>query len=172
MPHTGVAPLRAAETAAADSDAAALIGPFRSADVAEAIEASAPAGLPLHRAVATWAGVTRDDEPGCEDDRGATAGRCCASSRATPRSPARIAADLRATGRRALVVAGGHEYGVQLDGQLRLARLPRTEDPADAGLVVLCALAGAPEIDARRRARAAARRRVRRRAGRRSRARA
>ena len=49
-PHTGVAPLRAAETAAADGDAAALIGPFRSADVAEAIEASAPAGLPLHRA--------------------------------------------------------------------------------------------------------------------------
>ena len=57
---------------------------------------------------------------------------------------ARIAADVRARGRRALVVAGGHDYGVQLDGQLRLAGLPRTEDPAEADLVVLCGLAGAP----------------------------
>ena len=32
---------------------------------------------------------------------------------------ARLAADVRAAGQRALVVAGEHEYGVQLDGQLR-----------------------------------------------------
>ena len=63
-PHTGEPPLRAAEAAAADGDAAALIGPFRSADVAEAVEATAPAGLALIAPVATWAGVTRDDEPG------------------------------------------------------------------------------------------------------------
>ena len=60
--------VRAAELAAADGDAIAFIGPFRSRAVAEAIEATAPAGLLLLAPVATWAGVTRDDEPGCEDD--------------------------------------------------------------------------------------------------------
>jgi ABC-type branched-subunit amino acid transport system substrate-binding protein len=52
-------PIRAAGVAASDDDAIALIGPFRSADVAEAVEATAPAGLPLIAPVATWAGVTR-----------------------------------------------------------------------------------------------------------------
>src|SRR4051812_5076692 len=65
--HGPGAPMRAAETAAADDAAVALIGPFRSADVAEVLEATAPAGLPLLAPVATWAGVTRDDEPGCDD---------------------------------------------------------------------------------------------------------
>jgi ABC-type branched-subunit amino acid transport system substrate-binding protein len=59
-------PMAAAEAAAADG--LALIGPFTSRTVAEAVEATAPAGLPLIAPVATWAGVTRDDEPGCEDD--------------------------------------------------------------------------------------------------------
>jgi hypothetical protein len=58
---------------------------------------------------------------------------------------ARIAAHVRAAGKRALVIAGEHEYGVQLDGQLRLAGLPRAN--ADADLVVLCGLAGHPEIE-------------------------
>ena len=146
VPHTGEPPLRAAEAAAADGDAAALIGPFRSADVAEAVEATAPAGLPLVAPVATWAGVTRDDEPGCDDAarHGGTVLRMVARDTEVA---ARIAADLRATGRRAFVVAGGHEYGAQLDGQLRLAGLPRIEDPAEADLVVLCGLAGAPEVE-------------------------
>src|SRR3954469_12116365 len=65
--HGARAPMRAAEAAAGDADAVALIGPFRSADVAEVVEATAPAGLPLLAPVATWAGVTRDDEPGCDD---------------------------------------------------------------------------------------------------------
>jgi hypothetical protein len=60
---------------------------------------------------------------------------------------ARIAARVRAQGRRALVVAGDHDYGLQLDGQLRLAGLPRTDSAGDADLVVLCGLAGAPEIE-------------------------
>jgi len=54
---------------------------------------------------------------------------------------------VRARGRRAIVVAGRHEYGLQLDGQLELASLPRTLDPGDADLVVLCGLASQPETE-------------------------
>ena len=67
-PHGDSDPVRAAERAAGDPDAVALIGPFRSAAVAEAVEATAPRRLPLLAPVATWAGITRDDEPGCEDE--------------------------------------------------------------------------------------------------------
>jgi hypothetical protein len=143
--HGPGAPMRAAETAAGDDAAVALIGPFRSADVAEAVEATAPAGLPLIAPVATWAGVTRDDEPGCDDAarHGGTVLRMVARDTEVA---ARLAADARAAGCRALVVAGEHDYGVQLDGQLRLAGLPRADSAADADLVVLCGLAGAPEI--------------------------
>ena len=59
---------------------------------------------------------------------------------------ARLAADVRAAGQRALVMAGTHEYGDQLDGQLRLVELPRAQDAADADLVVLCGLAGELEV--------------------------
>jgi len=62
----------------------------------------------------------------------------------------RLAADVRAAGRRALVVAGEHDYGRQLDGQLRLAGLPRATGPADADLVVLCGLTGEPEVEVAR----------------------
>jgi hypothetical protein len=143
--HGDGAPVRAAERAAGDARAGAVIGPFRSSDVAEAVEATAPAGLALLAPVATWAGVTRDDEPGCDDavrHRG-TVLRLLARDTEVA---ARIAADLRAADRCALVVAGEHEYGLQLDGQLRLAGLPRTEDPASADVIVLAGLAGAAEI--------------------------
>ena len=63
VPHAEVVDMRAAELAAGDPEALALIGPFRSAAVAEAVEATAPAGLPLLAPVATWAGVTRSNEP-------------------------------------------------------------------------------------------------------------
>jgi hypothetical protein len=144
--HTDDDPVRAAEAAAGDADAAALIGPFRSAAVAEAVEATAPAGLPLLAPVATWAGVTRDDEPGC-DDAARHHGTVLRMLARDTEVAARIAADVRAAGGRALVIAGRHEYGRQLDGQLRLAGLPRAEDPGAADLVVLCGLAGAPEIE-------------------------
>jgi hypothetical protein len=144
--HGPAAPMRAAETAAGDDAALALIGPFRSADVAEAIEATAPAGLPLLAPVATWAGVTRDDEPGC-DDAARHLGTVLRLVARDTEVAARIAADVRASGRRALVVAGEHEYGVQLDGQLRVAGLPRADGPDDADLVVLCGLAGSPEVE-------------------------
>jgi len=58
-PHGDADPVCAAERAAGDPDAVALIGPFRSADVAEAVEATAPRRLPLLAPVATWAGITR-----------------------------------------------------------------------------------------------------------------
>src|SRR4051794_915802 len=45
--HEGTPPVEAAVAAARDAEALALIGPFRSSDVAEAAEATAPAGLPL-----------------------------------------------------------------------------------------------------------------------------
>jgi hypothetical protein len=131
----------AAERAAADPRAVALIGPFRSRDVAEAVEVTAPALLPLLAPVATWVGVTRDDEPGSDDpaDHRGTVLRLVARDIVVAE---RIAADLRASPRRAIVVAGDHEYGLQLDGQLRLSGLPRGDD---GDVVVLCGLAGEPE---------------------------
>jgi hypothetical protein len=144
--HGPRAPMRAAETAAGDAAAVALIGPFQSADVAEVVEATAPAGLPLIAPVATWAGVTRDDEPGCDDpaDHRGTVLRMVARDTEVA---ARIAQWVRGEGRRAFVLAGPHEYGAQLDGQLRMAGLPRAEWSSDADLVVLCGLAGSPEIE-------------------------
>jgi hypothetical protein len=143
--HGPGAPMRAAGAAAADAAAVALIGPFRSADVAEAVEATAPAGLALMAPTATWAGVTRDDEPGC-DDAARHRGTVLRMVARDTEVAARIAAWLRDAGRRAVVVAGDHDYGVQLDGQLRMVGLPRAEPAEDADLVVLCGLAGAPEI--------------------------
>jgi len=143
--HGEADPVTAAEAAAADTDALALIGPFRSAAVAEAVEATAPAGLPLLAPVATWAGVTRDDEPGCDDParhRG-TVLRLVARDTEVAH---RIAEHVRANGWHALVVAGEHDYGRQLDGQLRIAGLPRAEDAGDADLVVLGGLVGEAEI--------------------------
>ena len=139
-------PMAAAEAATADG--LALIGPFTSRAVAEAVEATAPAGVPLIAPVATWAGVTRDDEPGCEDDPARHDGTVLRMVARDTEVAMRIAAYVRAQDQRALVIAGEHEYGVQLDGQLRLAGLPRGDDP---DVVVLCGLNGQPEIGRARR---------------------
>jgi hypothetical protein len=144
--HGDADPVGAAELAAGDGDSIALIGPARSAAVAEAVEASAPVGLPLIAPVATAAAVTRDDEPGCEDParhRG-TVLRLVARDTVVAQ---RIAADVAARGHRAFVIAGDHEYGRQLDGQLRLGGLPRAADPGEADVVVLAGLAWAPEVE-------------------------
>jgi hypothetical protein len=140
-------PVRAAELAVADEDAVALIGPFRSRDVAEAVEATAPAGLLLLAPVATWAGVTRDDEPGCDDpaDHRGTVLRMVARDTEVAR---RIAAYVEARGEQALVIAGGGEYGTQLDGQLRLAGLPRADRAQDADLVVVAGVPGERGMEA------------------------
>src|SRR4051812_37244353 len=134
------------DAAASDDDAIALIGPYRSHEVAETVEATAPAGLPLLAPVATWAGVTRDDEPGCDDParhRG-TVLRMVARDTVVAQ---RLAADVRTRGQCAFVVAGEHDYGVQLDDQLRLGGLPRADDPRSADLVVLAGLAGEREVE-------------------------
>src|SRR5262249_27806226 len=117
--HGYGAPMWAAEVSAADPEAVAMIGPYRSRDVAEAVEATAPAGLPLIAPVATWAGVTRDDEPGCDDPaRGEGTGlRLVARDTVVA---ARIAEHVRGGGGRALVGAGRHGYGRPLARQLGL----------------------------------------------------
>lgn len=137
----------AAAGAAVEAGAVALLGPFRSADVAEAVEATAPAGLPLLAPVATWAGITHDDEPAGPDDPADHRGTVLRLVARDTEVAARLAADLRRSGARALVVAGEHDYGIQLDGQLALAGLPRAADASDAQLLVLCGLRGEPEID-------------------------
>jgi hypothetical protein len=136
----------AAVAAAEDPDCLAMIGPLRSDDTAEALEATAPAGLPMLSPITTWAGVTRSDEPGCDDaaDHRGTVLRLVARDTEVA---ARIAADVRARNHRALVIAGRHDYGVQLDGQLRIAGLPRADGPGEADLLVLCGLVGEPEVD-------------------------
>ncbi len=136
----------AVDAAASDPQALALIGPYRSAEVADALEATVPVGLPLLAPVATWAGVTRDDEP-CAGDPAQHRGTVFRLVARDTEVAMRIADDVRREGKRALVVAGSHDYGRQLDGQLRLAELPRADDLRDADLVVLAGLADQPEIE-------------------------
>src|SRR3954463_6221551 len=144
--HGPGAPWRAPGPRAEDRGAVALIGRLRSADVADVVEATAPAGLPLIAPVATWAGATRAHEPGCDaaaDHRGTVLRMVARDTEVA----ARIARWVRGEGRRAFVVAGRHEYGVQLDGQLRMAALPRADWSSEADLVVLCGLAASPEVE-------------------------
>jgi hypothetical protein len=144
--HEGEGAVSAAERAVSDDSAVALIGPFRSREVAEAVEVTAPAGLPLLAPVATWAGVTRDDEPGCEDDPADHRGTVFRMLARDTEVAQRIAADLRRTKMRALVVAGDHGYGHQLDGQLELTGLDRAPAADDADVIVLCGLVDEPEV--------------------------
>jgi hypothetical protein len=133
--------------AAKDPDALAFVGPIRSRAVAETVEATAPAALPLIAPVATWAGVTRDDEPGTEDDPADHRGTIFRLVARDTEVAARIAQDVKRAGQRAVVVAGDHEYGVQLNGQLHQAGLPRVSDAAHADLIVLCGLPEGSEIE-------------------------
>jgi hypothetical protein len=146
--HGEGAVMSAGEAAAADPRTLALLGPFRSREVCEVVEATAPAGVPLIAPIATWAGVTRDDEPGCDDDPADHRGTLLRMVARDTEVAARLAADVRASGSAAFVIAGDHEYGAQLDGQLRMAGLPRVDSADEAGLIVLCALPGDPEIAA------------------------
>jgi len=142
--HGDREPVAAAEVIVTDPEARAIIGPFRSRAVAKVVEVTAPRGLPLLAPVATWAGVTRTDEPGCEDPARhlGTVFRLVARDTVVAQ---RIADRVRDCGRRAFVVAGDHEYGAQLDEQLELAGLPRADSADDAALVVLAGLSGEPE---------------------------
>jgi hypothetical protein len=139
-------PVGAAELAAADEDAVALIGPFRSRAVAEAVVATAPAGLLLLAPVATWAGVTRDDEPGCGDDPADHRGTVLRMVARDTEVARRLAAYAHAHGP-AWVVAGSGEYGTQLDGQLRLVGLPRAMNPDEATFALLAGVADEPGME-------------------------
>jgi hypothetical protein len=118
----------AAAVATGDPAAVAFIGPFRSRAVAEAVEVTAPGGLALLAPVATWAGVTRDDEPGCDDNPADHRGTVLRMVARDIEVAVRLAAHLRARREGALVVAGRGEYGAQIEAQLRLADLPRGAD--------------------------------------------
>jgi hypothetical protein len=135
--HGNRDPVRAAEQAVT-AEARALLGPYRSRDVAEAAEVTTPAGVPIVAPVATWVGVTRTDEPGCDDPalNDHTIFRLVARDMVVAQRIAGLGP--------ALVVAGEHEYGVQLNAQLRMAGLERADD---AETIVLCGLAGQPEIE-------------------------
>jgi len=136
--------VRAGELAAADADAVALIGPFRSRAVAETVEVTAPAGLPLLAPVATWAGLTRDDEPGCEDDPADHRGTVLRMVARDTEVAFRLAAHLRARNERALLISGSGEYGSQLAGQLRLAELPVG---GEADVVVVAGVPAEPGVE-------------------------
>jgi hypothetical protein len=133
-------PVAAAEKAV-EAGARAVIGPFRSADVNEALAVTAPARVPLLAPVATWVGITRADEPGADDapDHQGTVLRLVARDTVVAE---RIAGRVRAAGQGARVIAGDHDYGRQLTSQLRIAGLPEGED-----VIVLAGLPGEPEID-------------------------
>ena len=146
VPHRGVPDLRAAELAASDPEAIALVGPYRSRAVAEALEATAPVGLPLLAPVATWVGVTRDNEPGAHDHPARGRGTVLRMVARDLVVAGRLTEEVRAAGQHAYVVAGDHEYGAQLDAQLDLVGLPRVDAPGAADLIVLCGLAGSPEV--------------------------
>jgi hypothetical protein len=142
--HGDADPVGAAVAAASDPQARAVIGPFRSADVNEVLAATAPARLPLLAPVATWVGITRDDEPGCDDaaQHDGTVFRLVARDTVVAQ---RIAQRLRDAGQAARLIAGEHDYGMQVKAQLRLAGLPEGDD-----VIVLVGLPGEPEIDAAR----------------------
>ncbi|HEY0521631.1 MAG TPA: hypothetical protein VGC84_19225 [Ilumatobacteraceae bacterium] len=143
--HGDANPVQAAAAAATDPQARVVIGPCRSRDVAEALEVTAPAGLAMIAPIATWAGVTRDDEPGCEDHPARGSGTVFRLVARDSVVAQRIATRVRDAGHRAVVIAGDHEYGVQLDAQLAMSGLPRVS-AADADVIVLAGLAGHEEI--------------------------
>ena len=146
VPHAGVVDMRAAELAAGDPEALALIGPFRSAAVAEAVEATAPAGLPLLAPVATWAGVTRSNEP-CEGDPARHRGTVLRMLARDTEVAARLAEDVRAAEQARVSwwpASTSTACSSTASSTSSACRGSRTAEAAD--LVVLCGLAGHPEV--------------------------
>ncbi len=80
-------PVGAAEQAAGDPQARAVIGPFRSADVNEALAATAPARLPLLAAGGDLGRRHPRRRAGLRRRSRSTTARCSGSSRATWSSP-------------------------------------------------------------------------------------
>jgi hypothetical protein len=130
--------MAAAEAAA--EDGGVLIGPLRSQQVVEALEATAPAHVPLVAPAATWVGVTRSDEPFGDGEPSRSSSVVLRIIARDMVVAERIAAWVRGRGEGARVIAGDHPYGEQLASQLRLAGLSEGDD-----LVVLCGLSDHPE---------------------------
>lgn len=91
--------------------------------------------------------MTRNDEPGCDNyaRHDGTILRLVARDMVVAQ---RIAQRVRDRGQRPVVIAGDHQYGMQLRGQLQMAGLPEGDDP---DVIVLAGLAGHPECDEARR---------------------
>jgi hypothetical protein len=138
-------PAASAQAAVADAAAVALIGPFFSTAVAEAVEVTAPAGLAVLAPVATWVGVTRRDEPAGDDDPPDARGTVLRMVARDSEVARRIAGRLRGAGHHAFVIAGEHPYGAQLQAQLDQAGIPAVDDVGEADVIVLCGLADGPE---------------------------
>jgi hypothetical protein len=127
-----------ADAAAADDECVAFVGPWRSADAADAAPVLNAAGIVQVVPAATWVGLTRDEpgsDPGVAHLR--PAGRPTLV-RLVPRD-AVLCAALVANGPEPLAVIAEHEdYGRQLASQLRMAGLRETPD---AQAVVYCGIA-------------------------------
>lgn len=132
----------AAAEAARDDRAVAFVGPLLSWQVAETAAVLNQSGLAQLAVGATYAGLTRD-EPGAEDGMPASlrpSGHC-SLFRLVPRDTALCRALVAEVGGPCVVVGDDTPYGAQLDEQLALAGLERTEDPAAAVAVVYAGLA-------------------------------
>lgn len=145
--HGDANPVLAAVAAVNDPQARVVIGPCRSRDVAEAVEVTAPARLAMLAPIATWVGVTRDDEPGCEDHPARHRGTIFRLVARDSVVAQRIVQRVLEADQSAVVIAGDHEYGAQLDAQLAIGGLPRVSAASDADVIVLAGLAGHEEVD-------------------------
>jgi hypothetical protein len=112
------------EAAMGDSGCVAFVGPWRSVEVAEAMEGLGPHGLAHLAPAATWVGLTRPDEPAGSDDK--------PERRTLFRLAARDMEVCRAivsvVDGRARLISDGSEYGSQIASQLRLAGLESDGD--------------------------------------------
>jgi hypothetical protein len=129
------------EEAAADADCVAFIGPFRSWRAALAAPVLNAAGIVQVCPAATWAALTRADEPSGDDEAPdlRPAGRATLV-RLVPRDTEVCRRLVENAPERRLAVVADHEsYGRQLAQQLRLAGLE--ERPGEPDAVVYCGLA-------------------------------
>jgi ABC-type sugar transport system substrate-binding protein len=90
--------------------------------------------------------LTRDDEPGSEDDPADHRGTVLRLVARDTEVARHLAAYAREHGP-AWVVAGTGEYGTQLDGQLRLVGLPRAADPDAAAFALVAGVADEPGME-------------------------
>jgi hypothetical protein len=130
LAHDPTEPVAAATAAAGDRNALALLSPTAQAPSLRQSRRQHRPGLALLAPKATWAGVTRRRRPGLRRRR--TPPRHSPTPRRARHRRGNANRRLHAARQRALVIAGDHDYGHQLDGHLRLAGLPRAARAEDA----------------------------------------